>query len=376
MALWLAAAAARADVVQAPGGRIEGKVAFAADGLQVGGKPVAWGDVLFVIRDPETRSIRAPEALRMASGEVWYAHVASLAAGKLKARLPLLGARELDAAAVRAVDFLPDLPPPEPGDRPGTLYREKGEPVPGVLMWIDEQRLAIDSPLGVLTLAREGLARYLFKRDVAQAPSPVKAPPGAAEPHDEVSLLDGSTLRGPAKPTKDGVELDHAVLGKVAVPGRMVRSVLRRPPTVAWLGEMKPAAVNAVPLIARAVPPEALEYPTLGGSRVWPGELVAIRGVRIEPKCTVTYRLPALPGQRVAFAAAVGAVEGMRGSVKLRLLAAGKTLAERDIAAGSKREPVTVEVPPNADLAIEVDFGPDQRFPCGIILGDPVVVGR
>lgn len=366
LALWLAAAAAQADVVQTPGGRVEGKVAFAAEGLQVGGKPVAWTDVLFVIRDPETRSIRAPEALRMASGEVWYAHVASLAAGKFKARLPLLGERELDAAAVRAVDFVPALPPPEPGDRAGTLYREKGEPVPGALLWIDEQRLAIDSPLGVLTLAREGLARYLFKGAMA----------AAAAKDDEVSLLDGSTLRGPAKPTKDGLELDHAVLGKVAVPGRMVRSVLRRPAGVVWLGEMKPAAVNAVPLIARAVPPEMLEYPALGGSRVWPGELLAIRGLRIEPKCTVTYRLPALPGQRRAFAATVGPVEGMRGGVKLRLLAAGKTLAERDIGPGAKREAVTAEVPPNAELAIEVDFGPNQRFPCGIILGDPMVVGR
>jgi len=370
--LWLvvlalaAACAARADVVQTPGGRVEGKVAFAAEGLQVGGKPVAWGDVLFVIRDPDGRSIRSPEALRMASGEVWYAHVASLSAGKLKARLPLLGERELDAGSVRAVDFVPDLSPPEPGDRPGTLYREKGEPVPGTLMWIDEQRLAMDSPLGVLTLSREGLARYLFKGAAA----------AAAPKDDEVSLLDGSTLRGLAKPTKDGLEMDHAILGKVAVPGRMVRSILRRPAGVAWLGELKPAAVNAVPLIAKAVPPEALEYPDLGGSRVWPGELLAIRGVRIEPKCTVTYRLPALPGQRLVFAATVGPVEGMRGGVRLRLLAAGKTLLERDVLPGSKREAVTAEVPRNAELAIEVDFGPAQRFPCGIVLGDPMVVGR
>ncbi|MBM4032506.1 MAG: hypothetical protein FJ291_12070 [Planctomycetes bacterium] len=363
----LAAFAARADVVQTAGGRVEGKVAFAADALQVGGKPVAWGDVLFVIRDQEGRSIRSPEALRLASGEVWYAHVAGLAAGKLKARLPLLGERELDAAAIRAVDFLPDLPPPQPGDRAGTLYREKGEPVPGALMWIDEQRLAIDSPLGVLTLAREGLARYLFKADA-------KTAAGAKE--DEVSLLDGSTLRGQARPTKDGLELEHALLGKVAIAGRMVRSVLRRPANVAWLGEMKPSAVSAVPLIARAVPPEALEYPSLGGSRVWPGELLAIRAVRVEPKCSVSWRLPAMPGQKLLFGATVSPIEGMRGDVRLRLLGAGKTLAERDIGPAAKREALAAEVPPNAELAVEVDFGPNQRFPCGVILGDPMVVGR
>jgi hypothetical protein len=353
-------------VVQTPGGRIEGQVAFAADALQVGGKPVPWGDVLFVIRVQEGRSIRSPEALRMASGELWYAHVAALTAGKLKARLPLLGEREFDVAAVRAVDFLPDLSPPQPADKAGTLYREKGEPVPGALMWIDEQRLAIDSPLGVLTLSREGLARYLFKTQAAAEP-----PKG-----DEVSLLDGSTLRGPAKATKDGLELDHATLGKVVVPARLVRSVLRRPPNVAWLGELKPSAVNAVPLIARAVPPEELEYPALGGSRVWPGELLAIRGVRIEPKCTVTWRPPALAGQKLLFAATLLPVEGMRGDVKVRLLAAGKTLAERALGPAAKAEALAAELPPNAELAVDVDFGPNQRFPCGVILGDPMVVGR
>jgi hypothetical protein len=124
------------------------------------------------------------------------------------------------------------------------------------------------------------------------------------------------------------------------------------------------------------VPPEALEYPALGGSRVWPGELLAIRAVRIEPKCSVAWRLPALPGQKLFFGATLAPIEGMRGDVKLRLLAAGKTLLERDIGPGGKREAVAAEVPPNAELAVEVDFGPNQRFPCGIILGDPMVVGR
>ncbi|HUT32410.1 MAG TPA: hypothetical protein VNE39_02930 [Planctomycetota bacterium] len=361
----VAACAARADMVTTPGGRVEGKVAFTAEGLQVAGKPVAWGDTLFVIRDQQGRSIRSPEALRMASGEVWFAHVAGLSAGRLKARIPLLGERELDAAAIGAVDFLPDLSPPEPGDKPGTLYREKGEPVPGQLLWIDGQRLAIDSPLGVLTLSRDGLARYLFKAG---------ASPAAAA--DEVSLLDGSTLRGQAKPVKDGLELDHAVLGKVAIPGRMVRSVLRHPAGVAWLGELAPARVNAVPLVVKGAPPETLDYPTLGGTRVWPGELLAIRGIRIQPKCTVTYRLPKLPGQRLVFAATVGPVEGMRGDVRLRLTAAGKTLVERDLGPAAQREAVTAEVPRNAELAVEVDFGPNLRFPCGVILGDPMVVGR
>lgn len=361
-----AACAARADVVQTPRERLEGKAAFAGETLQAGGKPVAWGDVLFVMRDQETRSIRSPEAVWLTSGEVWHAHVAGLSSGKLKARFLLLGERELDAAALRALDFLPDLSPPEPGDKPATLYREKGEPVPGQLLWVDEGRLAIDSPLGVVTLAREGLARYLFRSG--------PTPPAAKD--DEVGLVDGSTLRGQARPAKDGLELEHAVLGKVAIPGRLVRSVLRHPASVACLGELAPAKVDAVPLVAKAVPPEMLAYPAVGGSRVWPGDLVAIHGIRIQPKCSVTYRLPKLPGQKLVFLATLGPIERMRGDAKVRLAAAGKTLLERDIGPAAKREAISVEVPRDAELAIEVDFGPAIRFPCGVMLGDPMVVGQ
>ncbi len=361
-----AACAARADVVQTLGGRLEGKVAFAADGLQVAGNAVAWGEVLFVIRDSATRSIRPPEALRLASGEVWLGHVSGLAAGKVKARFGLLGDRELDVAALRAVDFLPTLAPPEPGDKPATLYREKGEPVPGQLLWIDETRLAMDSPLGVLTLSREGLARYLFKGD---------ARPGATG-DDEVSLVDGSTLRGLAKPGKGGLEVQHALLGAVTVPERMLRSVLRRPANAAYVAELKPASVNAVPLVAKGVPPEALEYPTRGDSRAWPGELVAIRAIRIQPQCSATYRLPKLGGQKVSLFATLAAVDGARGVAKLRLVAAGKTLLEREVGPASKREAVSVALPPDAELGIEVAFGPPVLFPCGVVVGDPVAVGQ
>lgn len=355
-----------ADVVQTSTARIEGKLALADGTLQAAGKPIAWSDVLFVIRESDARSIRPPEALWTPSGEVWLCHVASLTAGKLRARLPLLGERELDASALRALDFLPTLPPPEPADKPGTLYRVKGEPVPGRLMWVEEQRLAIDSPLGVLTLSREGLARYLFT-------SGPKPSPGT---EDEVSLVDGSVLRGRAMPGKGALELEHAILGRLSVPERLLRSILRRPASAVYVAEQAPARVDAVPLVAKGKPPEALAYLTHGDSRAWPGVLMAIRAVRIEPKCSASWRLPRIQGQRPRLLATVAPIEGMRGDVKLRLLAAGKTLLERELGPASKREAVAVELPLDAELAVEVDFGPALRFPCGVVLGDPVVVGQ
>lgn len=359
---------AHADVVQTVQGRLEGEVAFADGAVQVAGKPAAWADVLFVICASDTRSIRPPQALRMASGEVWLVHVSSLTAGKLKTRSSLFGARELDVTLVRALDLLPDLAPPEPGDRLGALYREKGEAIPGGLLWVDEQRLAVDSPLGVMTLPREGLARYLFKAAAKPAPAT-----GAA---DEVSLIDGSVFRGQVKPAKDALELEHALLGKLTVPRRLVRSVLRRPPSVVYLAETPPAAVKAVPLVANAVPPETLAYPTQGDVPGWPGALVAIRGLRVLPKCSVTWRVPRLGGAKAVLAATLAPVEGMRGDVKLRIVAAGKAVLERDLGPAAKREAVRLDVAPEAELTVEVDFGPTLRFPCGVVIGDPVVIGQ
>ena len=37
---------------------------------------------------------------------------------------------------------------------------------------------------------------------------------------------------------------------------------------------------------------------------------------------------------------------------------------------------LSLELPPSADLAIEVDFGKRIRFPCGVVICDPLVVAR
>lgn len=361
----LAAAAAQADVVQTLQGRLEGPARFANGQLEVAGKPVPWDSLLYAIKEQEGRSIRSPQAIRLASGEVWLVHLVGLSAKKLKVQLPLFGERELDVAVARSLDFLPDLAPPGAGDRPNTLYREKSEPIPGPLLWIDEQRLAIDSPLGVLTLQREGTSRYLLPS--VKPPAPTK--------EDELSLVDGSTLRGTAKPAKDGVELEHAILGRVVVPDRALRSVLRRPSSAAYLTELAPQSVSAVPLIVNAVPPEAVEYVERGQPLAWPGKLRCLRGLRMEPKSSIRYQLPKLAGPTLALRATLGPIEGARGDVRVRIASGGKTLLEKELGPAAAEEVVSLNLPAGADLAIEADFGKRILFPCGILVSDPHVVG-
>ena len=352
--------------MQTAGARVEGAIRFAADRLDVGGKPVAWEQVLYFTRGPQNRSIRPPQALRLTTGEVWFLRVLGSSARAIKVRSPLFGEQEIDKGIVRSVDFVPDLEPPDARDKAGSLYREKGEPIPGPLLWIDADRLAIDSPLGVLTLAREGTVRYLFS-GAPSTPTPAK--------DDEVSLFDGTTLRGKASLANDAIELEHPALGKLTLPAGAVRSVLRHGPAAAFLAEMAPHTVNAVPLVANAPRPEFVEYPTLGHSRGWPGELECLRGVRIEPKTAITWRLPKVQGQKTRFIATLGPLEGQRGDVVVRI-ASGAAKLERTLGPAAKPEQVTLDVPAGGELVVEVDFGPRIVFPCGLLLGDPIVVGR
>lgn len=367
LALGLWAAPVQADAVQTLGGRLEGKVHLRAGSCEIGGKTAAWNDLLYVIMDHSTRSIRPPQAVRLASGEVWLADVVALSARKLKARSVLFGEREIDAGTVRSLDFLSDLAAPAPGDKPGTLYREKGEPIPGALLWIDDQRLAIDSPLGVLTLPREGTARYLFQT------GPAVAPPAKDE---EIGLVDGTVLRGKAAPVQDALEVEHAVLGKLTIPAAAVRSVLRHVPAAAYLAELPMQSVDAVPLVASPALPETLEYPTRGDSRAWPGPLACLRGICIQPKTVVKYRLPKAAGPTATLFATLGPVDEARGDVKVRIASGDKALVERDLSPAAKPEALSLPVPSGGELTIEVDFGPRIAFPCGVVLGDPLVVLR
>jgi len=364
-AVALAALPAGGDVVQTTQARLEGPVRFAKDSVQVGGTAVPWDQVLTVLRDPGERSIRLPQALRLTNGELWLMRLQGFAAGKFKGRFMIFGEKTLDAALVQAVDFLPDLAPPAPELKPGALYREKGEPIPGALLWIDEDRLAIDSPLGVLTLQREGTTRYLLKE------SPKRGAPAAG---DEITLADGSLFRGTAKAVKDGVELEHSVLGTLTVAPQALRSVLRRPATAAYLADLAPHAVEGVPLVAHPAAPETVAYPEREKGRAWPGELCCLRGIRIEPKTRVRYRLPATGGRKLVFRTTLSPFDDSRGDVRVRIVAGGKPLLERDLAPGAKAEAASLDVPMGAELAVDVDFGPRIRFPCGVLLADPHVV--
>ena len=52
---------------------------------------------------------------------------------------------------------------PDNGKQPSTLYRFEGEPIPGKLIWIRQKDIAIESPLGIIPIPRQGVRRYMMK---------------------------------------------------------------------------------------------------------------------------------------------------------------------------------------------------------------------
>jgi len=348
---------ALAGVVHTRGGRLDGRVEFAADRVKVGGKAVGWGDVLVAVREARGTTLSARDVVRLKTGEAWVCDVRALVAKKLAVRFPLFGEQRVDMAQVAAIDFVRGLPAAG-GERVSTLYREKGEPVPGKILWLDARHIAIDSPLGVLEIPRRNANRYVVANGT-------KLPQAG----DEVGLTDGTVLHGVLSPGKQGLQLEHALLGTLAIPSNAVRSILRRADGVAYLAEQAPKA-TALPLVRQAVEPQAVVACPGAGSSAW------LKGVRVVPRTTLRYRLPDAKGRSFVFRAGLAPIEGSVGDLRLRVLAGGKALLERELKAGADWPPVSAEVAGTGELTIEIGFGTRIRFPCGVVLCDPHIVVR
>ena len=357
----LLANATAAGFVQTTQGRLEGTVAFQKDALAVAGKPVRWGDVLFAVVGDGGRRVTAPHAVRLTNGERWPVDLVGMTSREAEVRSPLFGRREIARKLLAELLFAPLLPPKR-GLSPGTLYRDAGEPIPGSIVWIDETKIALDGPLGVMTVAREGTSRYLFESGAKAAPSP-------RSEETDLHLVDGTVLRGRVALGPGRLDVRHAILGSVAVPAAALRALLRRPPGALYLAEQPFAAVDAKPLVAHAAKPERLV--PLEAARQ--GDARFLTGIRLWPPTTVRYRLPKRPGRKPVLRAWLGLTAQSRGEARVRIVA-GRELLKEALAPGDAWRPLSLELPAGGELAIEVTFGARLRFPCCVVLGDPHVL--
>ncbi|MBE3099528.1 MAG: hypothetical protein IMZ44_20615 [Planctomycetes bacterium] len=351
-----------AGIVQTADARLEGDMAWADGCVVVSGKAVPWDSVVYVLPLGQAAAPAGAGAVRWADGEVWRADIARLSGGKLSVRSALLGTQEIEARQVAAVEFVPGAAAPG-GAAAGALYRDKGEPIPGTLLWIDETRLAIDSPLGVLTLPREGALGYVFPA----------GPKSAAGGPDEVGLADGSILRGTLRPTAKGLDLRHTVLGTVNIDAAQVRFVTRYGARATDLTRLAPASVTATGLLGK-MPAEAAVTCRRAGDAGWAGGR-ALAVMTLQPKTVVAFKLPQA-GAGARLVARIAPADGARGDVHVRIAAGGTVVFEEDLAPGAKPMPVVADLPQAARLTIEVDFGRRLGFPCGACIEDPLLISR
>lgn len=336
-----------AGTVAAKDGTFTGPVTISPAGVTAKEKSVKWDDVLYVCTG-QPMVAASTNAVRFANGDVWNVEIVTLTDGQLTLGKGLLGGRKLSLDGVAALDLGSAAAAPVDG-KSNTLLREKGQPVPGTLLWVDGKQLAIESPLGALTLSRSGgWVRYVLSSEAS-----------ATAKDDQIVLTDGSILCGQAKPVDNGVELQHPLLGKYVIPAANIAAIVRHP---AWGMYLTDAPINAkcTPLLTKALLPE------IGGTS---GEFLA--SVRIWATCRLEYKLPA--GAK-SLRTWLLPVDGAKGAAVVRMSVSGKEILRKGIAAESEASAIALDLPAGDTLVIEVDYGPAMAFPCGIVLADPVVV--
>lgn len=355
-----ACAAARAGVVQTVAGRLAGSLQVAGDGLTVGEKPVAWRDVVYLVRDEAPGTLSASQAVRTTGGELWHLQITGwlYQQKQLAVRSSLFGEKLLEGKDLSAIDFAAGLGEP-PQVAGGVLFRDRGEPIPGSLVRVDPDTISILSPLGVLSLELAAVTRY-----VLPAAKRTGAPAG-----DELRLRDGSIFRGSVEPRPGKLHVEHPVLGAMEVPLSAVRSVRREHPRVAYVDDLPAGSARAVPLIRRAVAPRFVQAEEAAGGGET-GRPAFIRGICVEPKATI--RLTPPPGA-VRFVASVNpAARGpTAGACLVHVRVGGRTAYDETVGPADRPPGASVELSRPGQVEIEVDFRRPIRLPAGVVLGDP-----
>jgi hypothetical protein len=349
----------QAGIVQTLSARLEGKVLLEKDAVSIGGKTIAWADVLYLLPDSRPSVVRS-QRVHLRNGESWAADILRLSDGNLEVRSDLFGVKKLDLALVAELQFVSQASA-ETERKTGVLYRVKGEAIPGKLLALTRDKITIDSAVGELDLPREGLSSFRF----AAARSIVE------QGMDEVALADGSLFYGKLSLEAEGTKLEHPALGRIKLSTNVVRSVVRHLPQMFDLLQLPPRLLQSTPVL----PPEKSPgepFRIISGLNV--PSPVFIKGLLIEPKTVVVWKLPGKNGAKGKLRALVAAVAGEKGDVRLTIRTADKVLLERDLGPTTKADMISLDVQAGQELQIAVEFGELLRFPCAAVLGDPHII--
>jgi hypothetical protein len=354
--------AAQAGVVRTPTEVFEGKIAFEDGAVTIDGKKVPWEDVICVLADTGTVA-PGGQRLWLKNGETWQCEALQFNGKVLTVRSSYFGKTDVGVDLLAGVEFARSTKT-ESADqlsKQGTLYRVKGDPVPGKLLRFDADQLSVDSPIGVLDLPREGMLRYVWSDKWTAFENEI----------DEVRLTDGAVYRGRIEPAGDILKLDHPVLGDIKVPTKLVRSLLRHKPEIKDLTELAPESVKS----------ESLTSAESAGSFFWTirGDGAEsprfVKGLRIEPKTVVRFKLPKTTAKSVVVRGQLLPMDGAEGDLRIRIRSGNEERLNKEIKAADKPSNFSVEIPVEDEfIEFQVEFGTRLRFPCGVVLADPQLI--
>ena len=358
-----------AGTVVTKAGRPTGNITPGANALRVGDQTVPWADVLLAFNDSASdyvavsnpalgRAVGRDEALHLRNGETWVGEVVNLRGDHFVMQTTSLGLHTGDVEWVRAVDFKPGLSAVDE-NADGVLYRVKGRPTPGELLWIEGTRAALDTPVGVVAVDRKILTRYVFAQGARS--ENIKG--------DEIALNDGSVLRAQIVPENGGFRVRHALLGEKRVGPDAWLWIRRHAAAVTYLLDLEPEIIETFPLIRQPAPdPRVVGHAT--GSDF-------VRRMHVSPKTVITYAVPGAAGSQASFCAVLGLMPGAQGNAHVHVRSAGQVAFERTLEAGNA-EPVRIsfDVQGGIPLEFDVDFGDAVRLPCGITVDDAYVMAK
>jgi hypothetical protein len=287
----------------------------------------------------------------MRSGEFWHVTIQTLKDGKLGINNHLLfGTRHVDLTAIASLEFAPGLDSSK-ANRTGVLYRTTGRPLPGNLIWLKNDNIAMDSPLGIIPLPRKDLHRYLLP-DVET---------GIVESLvDEVGLLDGTILRGKIDFADGKIQMTHAILTELKIEWKNVRYLVRAGNGISWLADLEPLGVESIGPLGKK-PFQNVANARGDGSNF-------LSTLRVSPQTTLRYRLTGAGARE--FRAVLSPIPGSRGDATVILTASGKEFYRQNLSARDESKILKLPLPQGDDLELRVEFGKRLAYPCGIHLGD------
>ena len=272
------------------------------------------------------------QGIRLRTGEFWLVDLRSLKKdSKFEINSPHFGGRSVDKEVVTSLEFAPNLDPSK-ANRPGILYRTNGRPLPGKLVWLKHDNIALDSPLGIIPMPRKELHRYIL-------PEAVDEPDLSL---DEVGMVDGTIYRGTVG-FAEGKYRSFIQSWKPCSWIGEIRYISRSGNGISWLAVLERTSVKSIgPLGPK---------PFFDQSNARDEDSRFLSTLRVTPQTTLRYKLNGSSGVR-EFRGVLSPIPGCRGDATVIIAASGQEFYRQSLSGGEPSRTLRLPVPVGDELEL------------------------